>query len=128
MPVIYHAVLNHLDDWVRKGVAPPHADRIQINNPDTPKASVAQDLFGGAMGGVRTFWVDLPVVNFSQSSPGPGNCPELGNAHDVAWRRLELMYGSYDDYARKVRDSVDKSVKDGWITAGDAAMIRAEVK
>jgi len=128
MPMIYHGVLNHLDNWVRKGVAPPHGDRIQITNPDTPKAAVAQDQFGGALGGVRTFYVDYPVVNYSQNSTGPGACAELGAAHDLAWRRLESLYGSYHDWARKALESVDKSVKDGWITPRDAAMIRAEVQ
>jgi hypothetical protein len=128
MPVIYHAVLNLMDNWVRKGTAPPHADRIQIKDPDTPRATVVQDQFGGALGGVRSFWVDVPVVNYSQNSIGPGACAELGHADALAWRRLEAQYGSYSDYARKVRESLDKSVKDGWITPGDAAKMRAELQ
>lgn len=128
MPTIYHAVLNNLDNWVRKGVSPPHASRIQITNPDTPKAAVAQDQFGGALGGVRTFWVDYPVVDYAQNSGGPGACAELGHSTDLAWRRLETLYGSYHDYVRKVLESVDKSVKDGWITPRDAAKIRAEIQ
>ncbi len=127
MPVIYHAAWNHLDNWARKGIAPPHADRIQLKDADTPKASVVRDDFGGALGGVRTFWVDYPIVKFSQTSPGPGVCAEMGHSDAIAWSRLETLYGSYKNYSAKVLQSLDKSVKDGWITAADAAKLKAEL-
>jgi hypothetical protein len=127
MPMIYHSAWNHLDNWARKGTVPPHADRIQIKDPDTPKAAVAQDQFGGALGGIRTFWVDYPVVKFSQNSTGPGVCAEMGHSDALAWSRLEALYGNYQNYAAKVLQSLDKSVKDGWITPTDAEKIKAEV-
>ncbi len=92
----------------------------------TPKAgppSVVRDDFGGALGGVRTFWVDYPVVKFSQTSPGPGVCAEMGHSDAnrvVAFRKrcTEAI-----KITRPVLQSLDKSVKDGWITAADAAKL-----
>ena len=126
MPFVYHAALNHLDNWAKKGIAPPHADRIQVKDPDT-KPTVAMDQFGNALGGVRTFWVDVPAVNFAQSSTGPGNCPELGHSNALAWQKLEAMYGDYKSYIAKASASIDKSVKDGWLTQADATRIKAEM-
>jgi len=127
MPFVYHAALNHLDNWAKKGTPPPHADRVQIKDADTPKASVAMDQFGNAMGGIRTFWVDVPAVNFTQNSPGPGNCPELGHSAPLGWQKLEAMYGDYKTYVAKATASLDKSVKEGWITQADANRIKAEL-
>jgi hypothetical protein len=127
MPFIYHATLNHLDNWARKGVAPPHADRIQVKDADTPKASVAMDQYGSALGGIRTFWVDDPTVMFSQSSPGPGNCPELGHATPLDWQKLEAIHGDFKTYLGKANASIDKSVKEGWMTQADANKMKAEL-
>jgi hypothetical protein len=127
MPFIYHAALNHLDKWVRNGTSPPHGDRIQVNNVDTPRASVAMDQFGHALGGIRTFWVDFPVVNFTQNSVGPGFCPELGHANALEWSQLDALYGGYKNYVSKVLPSIDRSVRERWITQADANKIKAEL-
>lgn len=125
MPFVYHAALDHLDDWVRKGVSPPHAPRIQLKDADTPKASVAMDQYGNALGGIRTFWVDDPVVMFTQSSAGPGFCPELGHSDPLSWQKLEAIHGDYKSYVAKATASLDKSVKEGWITQADANKMKA---
>lgn len=127
MPFIYHATLNHLDNWVKKGVAPPHGDRIQVKDADTPKASVVMDQYGHALGGIRTFWVDDPTVMFTQNSVGPGFCPELGHSVPLDWARLEAIHGDYKSYLSKASASLDKSVKEGWILPEDASRIKAEL-
>jgi hypothetical protein len=127
MPFIYHSALNHLDQWVRKGTPPPHADRIQVKDVDTPRASVVMDQYGGALGGIRTFWADYPVVTFTQNSVGPGFCPELGHSVPLEWSRLEALHGSYKSYLSKVLSSLDRSVKEGWILEADANKIKAEM-
>jgi hypothetical protein len=125
MPFVYHAVLNHLDNWARKGVAPPHADRIQLKDADTPRASVVTDQYGNAVGGIRTFWVDDPTVKFTQNSTGPGPCVELGHSVPLSWQKLEAIHGDYKTYVGKASASLDKSVKEGWITKADADKMKA---
>jgi len=120
MPFVYHAALDHLDNWARKGIAPPHADRIQVKDADTPKPSVVVDQYGNAVGGIRSFWVDDPVAVFTQNSTGPGPCVELGHSVPLSWQKLEEIHGNYKAYVSKASASLDKSVKDGWITQADA--------
>jgi hypothetical protein len=127
MPYAYHAALNHLDNWVRKGVAPPHADRIQVKDADTAHATVMMDQYGNALGGIRTFWVDDPVAQFTQNSTGPGPCAELGHSVPLSWQKLEAIHGDYKSYVAKASASLDKSVKDGWITKADADKMKASL-
>jgi len=127
MPYIYHAALNHLDRWVRRGTSPPKADRIQVKDADTPRASVMLDEYGHALGGIRTFYVEYPTVTFTQNSVGPGFCPELGHAVPLEWSKLDALYGGYKNYLGKVLPSLDRSVREGWITEADANKVKAEL-
>jgi hypothetical protein len=124
----YHAALANLDQWVRKGVAPPKAARMQIKDADTDHPSVALDQYGNGLGGVRTFYVDVPTATYAMSSPGPGVCAEFGRSAPFDWARLEAIYGNYKTYANKVAQSVDRSAKERWFTGYDARKIKTELK
>ncbi|MBV9746480.1 MAG: hypothetical protein JO099_22200, partial [Acidobacteriia bacterium] len=124
----FHAALANLDQWVRKGVAPPKTNRVQIKDQDTDHPSVVLDAHGNGVGGVRTFFVDLPAATYNMSSPGPGVCAEMGRTVAFDWARLETLYGSYKSYANKVAQSVDRSVKERWFTEPDGRKIKAELK
>jgi hypothetical protein len=124
----YHAALANLDQWVRKGTPPPKAERIKVNGADTEQPSVALDQYGNGQGGVRTFYVDVPVATYFMSSPGPGNCAEFGRTAPFDWARLESIYGNYKNWSNKVSQSVDRSAKERWFTDYDAKKIKAELK
>jgi len=124
----FHAALANLDQWVRKGIPPPRADRVKVKDADTDQPTVILDQYGNGEGGVRTFYVDLPVATYYMSSPGPGNCPEFGHTAPFDWGRLEALYGNYKNYANKVSQSVDRSVKERWFTDYDARKVKAELK
>ena len=124
----FHAALANLDQWVRKGTAPPRSDRVKVNDADSDHPAVALDQNGNGLGGVRTFYVDLPVATYYMSSPGPGNCPEFGHTAPFDWGRLEALYGNYKNYANKVSQSVDRSLKERWFTDYDSRKIKAELK
>jgi len=124
----FHAALANLDQWVRKGVAPPKANRVQVKDQDTDHPSVVLDQHGNGVGGVRTFFVDFPVATYIMSSPGPGVCAEMGRTVPFDWARLDTLYGSYKNYASKVSQSIDRSVKERWFTDYDARKIKAELK
>jgi hypothetical protein len=124
----FHAALANLDAWVRKGVVPPKANRVQIKDEDTGHPSVVLDAHGNGVGGVRTFFVDVPAATYVMSSPGPGVCAEMGHTVAFDWARLEALYGNYKNYANKVVQSVDRSVKERWFTDYDARKIKEELK
>ena len=123
-----HSSLSNLDQWVRKGTTPPRAPRISVKDADGPQPTVALDQYGNAMGGVRTFFVDYPAATYYMASIGPGVCTEFGHTAPFDWGRLETLYGSYKNFANKVSQSVDRSVKERWITPTDARKIKAELK
>lgn len=124
----FHAALANLDRWVRKGTAPPRAPRIQVKDADGPSPSVVLDQYGNGVGGIRTFYVDIPVATYFMSSPGPGVCAEFGHTAAFDWGRLDSLYGSYKSYASKVSQSVERSLKERWLTEADARRIKAELK
>jgi hypothetical protein len=105
--------------WLTKGIAPPRADRIELTD-----GKVALDKFGNGIGGVRSFDVDVPVATYYTTTAGPGTCRELGHEDRFDWAAMESVYGSYKNYASKVSQSVDRMVKERWLTEADARRIR----
>jgi hypothetical protein len=127
-----NAIFANLDRWVRDGVAPPRAARISIQNGGTPQAKVVTDEFGNAVGGVRSPYLDVPVATYHVSRPGgqlaPGvRCEELAYKEPFDWARLEAMYGSSRNYAAKVAESVDRLVRERWLTESDGRKVRTEL-
>ncbi|HJT86454.1 MAG TPA: alpha/beta hydrolase domain-containing protein, partial [Bryobacteraceae bacterium] len=59
---------------------------------------------------------------------GAGVCAEFGHTAAFDWGRLDSLYGSYKSYANKVSQSVDRSLKERWLTEADARRIKAELK
>jgi hypothetical protein len=118
----YDAAFANLDQWVRKGTAPPRADRIQ-----TKDASLVMDEFGNALGGVRSPFVDVPVATYTTSSPGPGTCGELGRVVRFDAARIQSLHGDAKSYASKVSQSVDRMVNDRFLTESDGRKLKAEL-
>jgi hypothetical protein len=125
------AAFANMDRWVRDGVAPPKAARISIENGGTPMARVVKDQHGNAVGGVRSPYLDVPTATYYVSRPGaqlaPGvRCEEIGYKVPFGWAKLESLYGSPKDYASKRAASVDRLVKERWLTESDGKKIKAE--
>ena len=56
--------LNHLFNWVDKGVVAPRADRIWLDRSEADGSPMALDENGNPRGGIRSPYVDLPVVKY----------------------------------------------------------------
>ena len=123
---VLDAALTNLTRWVRDGVAPPKAMRISVENGGTPQARVVRDQFGNAIGGVRTPYLDVPIATYHTTTRGETFCPELGRTDPFSWGRLATVHGTPQNYATKVSQSVDRLVKDRWLTESDGKKIKAE--
>ena len=123
---VLDAAFANLTRWVRDGVAPPRAARIEIENVGTPQARVARDESGNAVGGVRTPYVDVPIATYHTTSVGDGFCPEIGHKEPFDWARLNRLHGTPQNYAAKVAQSVDRLVQERWLTESDGRKITAE--
>ena len=126
MSLAFNAAFANLDRWVRKGNPAPRAPRLEVKDAGTPQASIVTDQSGHAVGGVRTPYIDVPLASFATNSPGPGNCREMGHKFAFDVTRLAALYGNEKSYAAKVAQSVDRLVKEHWLTEGDARRVKAE--
>ena len=123
---LINGAIANLDRWVRTGTAPPHADRLAVSNAGTPQASFINDELGNAKGGVRHTYVDVPTATYIANTPGSG-CANLASKVSFDWSRLETLYGSSKNYTDKVNASVDRMVRERWITASDGNRMKAEL-
>jgi alpha/beta hydrolase family protein len=123
----FHAALANLEQWVRKGTPAPRAPRLEVTDAGTPQAAVKTDDHGNGIGGVRSVYMDVPTATVIPNSPGPGNCREMGHKNDFDAARIQTMYGGQKNYAAKVSASVDKLVKERWLTEADGKKIKQEL-
>ena len=119
------AMYANLTRWVRDGVPPPRAPRITVENGGTPQARVVLDQNGNALGGVRSPYVDVPVATYITTTKGPGTCGNLAHMKAFDWARLNTLYGTPGGYAVQVASSVDRLVRDRWLTEADGKKIKA---
>ena len=111
----------NLDQWVRKGVAPPKA-RLEVTD-----SKIVMDEFGHGKGGVRSPWVETPVFTTKTTTPGPANCRELGTHTPFDDAKLATLYGTQKDYLKKVSESTDRAVKAGYFTEADGKRMKADL-
>ena len=124
---VFHGAYGNLDQWVRKGTPAPKASPIETRQAGG-KAVIAMDDVGNNLGGIRSPYVDEPTAIYHTGhGEGPGCGNNFGYAEPLNWARLEARYGSYRNYAAKVSASIDKLLKDRWVTPSDAQKIRAEL-
>jgi len=100
---------------------------MTVKDGGTPQATITTDQYGNGTGGVRSPYVDVPAATYVPDTPGQAICRNLGYKVAFDWVRLEKMYGSYRNYASKVRQSVDRLLKERWITESDAQKIKTEL-
>jgi hypothetical protein len=135
MSAYMSVALNHLLQWVDKGTVPPRADRILLDrNADNDGSLMAIDEHGNPRGGIRTPYVDVPVVRYGVpnvvATPAtPGMQPwvalrgEQGinqlcglTAYQIPFtaEHLKKLYGTKQAYVAKVRAHVDDMTRKGW--------------
>jgi hypothetical protein len=119
----YDAAFFNLGQWVRKGIAPPKAERIFVKD-----GAVVLDEFGNGVGGVRTPFVEVPTATYFTTSPGPGTCFELGHSVRFDDARLKALYPDSKAQATKISQSIDRLVKERLLTESDAKRLRAELQ
>jgi len=127
--------LHHLVEWVERGIAPPRADRILLDRSTAGDGSLmALDEHGTPRGGIRSPYVDVPVVHYGFPNvgavpPTPNTvpwvalrgeagidqlCRNLGFELALSADQLRRLYGSRQNYAAKVRQRLDELTRQGW--------------
>jgi hypothetical protein len=119
MHFIAKAAFSRLDTWVRSGVAPPTAQRLETTSANPP--ALVRDADGIARGGVRTPLVDVPVDVLSGiAGPSPNViCILSGSTKPLSEARLAELYASQDDYAQRYSAATDASIEAGFVLEAD---------
>ncbi len=125
---VYHAVLEHVDDWMCRGEEPPHAPPLEVLSvgPGPRDAVLARDEFGIAKGGIRLPTVDVPVAtNASPNSPG-FFCSIFGQHLPFDQATLDRLYPTHGAYVSKVARVARRDVRDGYLLHRDAKTLVRE--
>ena len=125
------AALVNLEDWVRRGTAPPPGKVLDL----APDGTVAKDGFGNASGGLRPYWIAVPARHVSAGSDELPGKPAAGglcgmHAHDDPLPAADLarLYTSHDDYAAKVDAYLKQQVAERYLLPEGAARELAQAK
>ncbi len=125
MHLVAKASFRDLDAWVRTGVLPPVAPRLELSSGATPE--VKRDSDGIAIGGIRTPPIDVPVDVLS-ATPGPSSqiiCLLLGSTQPLPEARLAELYPSRDAYMQQYDAATDQVIESGFVLEPDRAALLA---
>jgi len=121
---IAKAALHQLDTWVRTGVAPSAAARLEIAG--DPPAFVL-DALGNVKGGIRTPYVDAPIAKLSglgqPAAPLIGSLFGTTRLFDEA--TLSRLYPDHLTYVTAVENATNSAVRAGFLGPEDGELIKA---
>ena len=120
---IHHFTVNAgfhaLDKWLREGVPPSVADRLEIED----GSRIALDEHGNGLGGIRSPYVDAPLATFSGIGEGHIMCMIFGEMKMFDREQLAEIYSSREEYLDRVRASLDESLNKEFLRPDDAEKI-----
>jgi hypothetical protein len=127
--------LNHLFNWVDKGVPAPRADRIWLDRNEADGSTMALDDVGNPRGGIRSPYVDVAVVKYRirppVANPFPANpsawmkangnekggalmCNLSASQLALSKDELKKRYKNKKNYVSMVERRVNELEKAGW--------------
>lgn len=118
-PIVW-ALWANMYAWVERGVPMPSAPRI-LRDPKSPDG-IAHDANGHALGGLRTPWVDVPDANYLPRI-SPKN-PLQAGLRPFPEEKMKQLYGSREAYLRRVNRRIDELVKQRFVQARHADLMR----
>jgi len=120
--VLFDAMLQNLDNWVRNGTPPPPGRMIELATPSTPVV----DAHGNVVGGVRSPYVDVPTSTWFGNATGASFCFIAGYEVPFSAAKLQQLYPTKADYVAKVTASVRSLVAQRYLTEADGRDIIQE--
>ncbi len=101
--------------WVEEGVPMPRTEPITRDR--TAPDGIARDEHGNALGGLRTPWVDVPdatyVAKLSDDDPNYAGMKRFSE------EKMLALFGTRDNYERRVGDKLDEMVEQGLLLDED---------
>jgi len=123
---VVKAALSALDNWLRTGAAPPHANRLDV---DEVSSTLMRGSDGNVLGGIRTPYVDVPIAALSgEGQTDSVFCGLFGTTDLFEKAQLANLYPSHDAYVAAVNASVDATVQKGFLLQPDGELIKARAE
>ncbi|MBM3659001.1 MAG: hypothetical protein FJW95_05795 [Actinobacteria bacterium] len=127
-PPFVRAAAAALFRWAETGKAPKKAPRIEMATIDVVSKPSA-DEYGNALGGVRSPFVDVPLVTYQVQAGGIGlSCTFRGNETPLAPDVLADRYGDANSYMKEFTRRLDATIKAGRLLELDRDAILAATR
>jgi len=130
---VVNAAFADLTEWIEADRPPPRAERIELNTATTPP-TIVRDLFGNALGGVRTPFLDVPTATYVPiDAPAhvtllSGFCILDGYNIPFSDTQLDALYRSHHEYVRRVAAEADRLVDERFWLDQDADLAVDQAK
>lgn len=121
---VINASIDHLVRWIAKDIAPPIAPKIEFESISPPV--IARDEFGMALGGIRLPDVEAPIAVNTGINSGATFCTLYGSYEPFDDDMLRSLYRNHGDYVHKVKNSISRNLKAGFILHEAAGEILLE--
>lgn len=128
------AGVQHLDDWVRNGTAPPKGARLEVTDGPgrtvsgvtVPNFVITRDPQGNAVGGVRSPLVDAPRAALSgEFNTGAQFCNLFGTTVPFDAATIAARYPSRDAFLAEFAKTARRAVKQGFLLPEEAEKLQA---
>ena len=121
---VLHGAMHALDRWVRRGIAPPVAPRLEAVT--SPAIAIVRDQHGNALGGVRTPQVDVPIATLSGQGQvgGPFACGLDGTTIPFGPETLRALYPTHAAFTTAFRAATTAAERAGFLVQRDARLLR----
>lgn len=119
--IFFDAALRNMDAWVRRGIAPPRAEPIRVEN-----GAPVLDRFGNVQGGLRSPYLDVPTSTWNGTATGASFCFIAGWEKPFDQATLKDLYRNQGNYLRQVRQDVDRLVDQRFLTREDGRWLIKE--
>jgi len=125
---VINAAMHWINLWVKDGISPPIAPRIEtLTQPGLPVV-FNLDEHGNVLGGIRTPFLDAPVATLSGGGNGAAEnaplfsafCGLFGQTIPFTDEKLLSLYPSHDVFVEKFRAATDAAVSAGFLLPEDA--------
>lgn len=121
---VMNAQYDHLVRWIKYGIAPPTAPKIEFLSEDPPV--IARNDLGIAFGGIRLPEVEVPVAMNTGINSGSLFCSLYGTYQPFDGALLRDLYRNHGTYVSACNKSINQNLRAGYITNDAAREMRSE--
>jgi Alpha/beta hydrolase domain len=122
---VLQAALHALARWVRTGVAPRSAPRLEVAS-RAPVVVFRRDRDGNVIGGVRSPQVDAPIATITgDQNSGSSFCSLFGTTTPFTVARVRQLYPTNAAFADAWAEAATRAKNHGWLTLDDATELTA---